>query len=55
MVDLYMSDASVRGKNPGWTDFLGHAEQISAKLNPSSKKSEWDLIQEEWEKEYGSN
>ena len=52
MIDLYMTDESLRGKNPGWTDFLGHAEQINAKLTAKPAKNEWDLIQEEWEREY---
>ena len=54
MMDLYMEDSSLRGKNPGWTDFIRQAEQISARLNPIAVKSEWDLIEEEWEKEHGS-
>jgi hypothetical protein len=49
MIDLYMTDASVRGKNPGWTDFLGHAEQINTKLNPVKSEEIWDRLQEEWE------
>jgi len=53
MIDLYMTDASVRGKNPGWTDFLGHAEQINAKLNPKSEKDEWDLLEEELDRKRG--
>lgn len=55
MIDLYMTDASVRGKNPGWTDFLAHAEQINAKLTAKPTKSEWDLIEEEWERTHGKN
>jgi hypothetical protein len=55
MIDLYMSDASVRGKNPGWTDFLGQAEAINAKLTAKPVKDKWDLIEEEWEREHGSN
>lgn len=54
MIDLYMTDASVRGKNPGWTDFLGHAEQINAKLAVKPVKDKWDLIEEEWEREHGN-
>jgi hypothetical protein len=53
MIDLYMTDASLRGKNPGWTDFLGHAEQINAKLNPVSVKDEWDLLEEELDRKRG--
>jgi len=54
MIDLYMKDSSLRGKTPGWSDFLSHAEQISARLNPATVKSEWDLIEEEWEKTHGN-
>lgn len=54
MIDLYMEDVSLRGKNPGWTDFLRQAEHINARLNPTAVKSEWDLIEEEWEKEHGN-
>jgi hypothetical protein len=54
MIDLYMTDASFRGKNPGWTDFLQQAERISARLKPTTPaKSEWDLIQDEWERKSG--
>lgn len=53
MIDLYMEDSSLRGPNPGWTDFLRQAEQISARLNPVAAKSEWDLIEEEWEQKHG--
>jgi hypothetical protein len=54
MIDLYMQDSSLRGKNPGWTDFIRQAAQISSRLNPIAAKSEWDLIEEEWEREHGS-
>jgi hypothetical protein len=50
MIDLYMTDASLRGKNPGWTDFLTQAEQINAKLTPTEKTSEWDDMWEDWKK-----
>lgn len=54
MIDLYMTDASLRGKNPGWTDFIRQAEQIHARLKPAEpEKSEWDLIREQWERENG--
>ena len=53
MVDLYMEDASFRGKNPGWTDFLGQAELINAKLTAKPVKDEWDLFEEEWERKNG--
>lgn len=53
MIDLYMTDVTMRGKNPGWKDFLAHAEQINAKLTLKPVKSEWDIIREEWERENG--
>jgi hypothetical protein len=53
MIDLYMTDAAMRGKNPGWQDFLGHAEQISAKLKPQSKEDEWTRLARLEEEEYG--
>lgn len=54
MIDLYMTDASMRGKNPGWQDFLGHAEQIHAKLNASPEKDDdWDKFMRQLEEEYG--
>lgn len=53
MIDLYMTDATVRGKNPGWTDFLGHAEQINAKLKPQSTEDEWERLRRLEEEEYG--
>jgi len=53
MIDLYMTDATMRGKNPGWTDFLGHAEQISAKLKPQSTEDEWERLRRLEEEEYG--
>lgn len=56
MIDLYMSDASVRGKNPGWTDFLRQAEQISNRLKPATPvMDEWALIEQEWEEQYGTS
>lgn len=55
MINLYMSDASVRGKNPGWTDFLVQAEQIHAKLKPATPApNKWDLMEQEWERKYGN-
>lgn len=53
MIDLYMTDATLRGKNPGWTDFLGHAEQINAKLKPQSDEDEWTRLARLEEEEYG--
>lgn len=55
MIDLYMTDATMRGKNPGWKDFLGHAEQINAKLKPQSAdtETEWDRLARLEEEEYG--
>lgn len=54
MIDLYMTDESVRGRNPGWTDFLGQAEAINAKLTQKPVKDEWDLIEEELEREHNA-
>lgn len=53
MIDLYMTDATMRGNNPGWTDFLGHAEQINAKLKPQSTEDEWERLRRLEEEEYG--
>lgn len=53
MIDLYMTDASVRGKNPGWEDFLRHAEEINAKLKPQSTEDEWERLRRLEEEEYG--
>jgi hypothetical protein len=53
MMDLYMKDASLRGKNPGWQDFLYRAEQINAKLHPVLVEDEWDKIEREWEEKHG--
>lgn len=47
MIDKYMDDPSVRGKNPGWRDFLYHKEQISAALAKTEKTSVWsDRVEE---------
>jgi len=54
MMDRYMEDASFRGKNPGWQDFLYNAERIAAALKPVQTKDKWDLMEEEWENKYGS-
>jgi hypothetical protein len=54
MMDLYMQDASLRGKNPGWQDFLYRAEQISAKLAPVVVEDKWDRLEREWEEKHGS-
>jgi hypothetical protein len=53
MIDLYMSDASVRGKNPGWTDFLSHAEAINVKLTAKPEEDEWTRLARIEEEEYG--
>lgn len=34
LIDFYMNDASARGLNPGWKDFLYRAEANSAKIAP---------------------
>jgi hypothetical protein len=54
MIDRYMSDPDMRGTNPGWPDFLYHAEQIAASLSNTGEKTQlkdkWDLMEEEWER-----
>lgn len=35
MIDLYMSDNTMRGKVPGWKDFLYRREQLSEHLKKS--------------------
>lgn len=49
MMDLYVTDASLRGKNPGWQDFLYRAEQISAKLTVIEPEDKWAKYEREWE------
>lgn len=52
-IDLYMSDASLRGKNPGWKDFLYRLEQIHARLSPAPTEDKWAKLEKEWEDKYG--
>ena len=53
MVDKYMADPSLRGKNPGWSDFIFRAEQIAASLSSVPVKDKWTLMEEEWERNNG--
>lgn len=57
MIDRYMTDESLRGRNPGWQDFLYNAEKIATSLTSTGEKAQpkdkWDLMEEEWEKKYG--
>jgi len=55
MMDRYMEDASLRGKNPGWQDFLYNSERIAQHLKPVVVKDKWDLLEEEWENNHGSS
>jgi hypothetical protein len=55
MMDLYMQDASLRGKNPGWQDFLYRAEQINAKLAPVVVEDKWARYEREWEETNGKD
>lgn len=55
MMDKYMEDAQFRGRNPGWQDFLYNAERIAEALKPQQVKDKWDLMEEEWEKKYGTS
>lgn len=56
LIDKYMEPDTVRGKNPGWSDFLYRAEQLAAGLPSTGEKSKdkWDLLEEEWEREHGT-
>lgn len=63
MIDLYMEDQRFRGKNPGWSDFLFHAEQLGKAatgmartiLPGSTSKDRWTIMQEEWERQHGGD
>lgn len=47
MIDRYMDDPAVRGKNPGWQDFIYRKEQIAAALAKTEKTSVWsDRVEE---------
>lgn len=52
-VDLYVSDASLRGKVPGWKDFLYRLEQIHGRLSPVPTEDKWAKLEKEWEEKYG--
>lgn len=54
-IDLYMNDPELRGKNPGWQDFLYRLEQIHAKLGAVPTEDKWARIEREWEEKYGDN
>jgi hypothetical protein len=49
LIDTYMSDASVRGQNPGWQDFLYRAEKISARVPETRQKTKMELLEEAYE------
>jgi hypothetical protein len=66
MIDLYMEDERFRGKNPGWSDFLFHAEQLGKAVlgmartilytgEKSQPKDRWTMMQEEWERQHGGD
>jgi len=50
MIDRYMSDPDMRGTNPGWPDFLYHAEKIANDRKPTNKSV---MTEEDWERLYG--
>lgn len=54
-IDLYMDDPELRGKNPGWQDFLYRLEQIHAKLGAVPTEDKWARLEREWEEKYGSD
>jgi hypothetical protein len=54
-IDLYMDDPELRGKNPGWQDFLYRLEQIHAKLNEVTPQDKWAALEKEWMEKYGSD
>jgi hypothetical protein len=58
LIDTYLTDESLRGKNPGWQDFLYNAERIAESLDrkPSTKDysgTNTDKEYEEWLKANG--
>lgn len=55
MMDAYMADETLRGKNPGWQDFLYRAEQIASSLTSTGEKTQksvWELEEEKWNLEH---
>lgn len=56
MIDTYMADETIRGKNPGWQDFLYKAEQIATSLTSTGEKTQpktmWELEEERWNLEH---
>lgn len=53
VMDAYFDDASNRGKNPGWQDFVFRANVILQKLGTPALEDEWTIIQKQWEREHG--
>lgn len=58
LIDKYLTDDTVRGRNPGWQDFLYNAEKVAEALDrmPSVKDysgTNTDTEYEEWLKAHG--
>lgn len=58
MIDLYMLEPKMRGKNPGWQDFLYRREQLATSLASTGEKTQhtaeldkWDKLDEEYDDE----
>jgi hypothetical protein len=58
LIDIYMEDQQFRGVNPGWKDFLYHAEKIAASILNTGENTQgvdkWSKMEEEWEQMHGS-
>lgn len=49
LIDSYMKDDSLRGRNPGWQDFAYRAEEIHAKVAATPPKSRTELLEDAYE------
>lgn len=57
MIDLYMLEPTMRGKVPGWQDFLSRREQLASYLSNTGEKSQekpldnWDRREAEYDED----
>lgn len=49
LIDTYMADTSLHGKNPGWQDFAYRAQGIHAQASAKPSKSRTELLEDAYE------
>jgi hypothetical protein len=55
MIDLYMSDYTMRGNVPGWQDFVYKRDKLASSISNTGEKSQsldkWDALDAEYDEE----